>query len=190
MCVQCLHYWQPFPRSSSNFTRAVHAHQPPYATRACKRGVGPCARCRGRGAPGPSNARRPTRFVRPVPARRARPGPRSPSLAAISPSSEGLSGAHHADKTDFSGGESHWDFLAQWPPLLRTCGGGSRSVVHMHVLRPAAFAERFSAFVSVGPAASASMCMCGTDVGLACRRLARAMQCLWSMCENAYCMCS
>ena len=53
--AQCLHYWQPFPRSSSNFTRAVHAHQPPYATRACKRGVGPCARCRGRGAPGPSN---------------------------------------------------------------------------------------------------------------------------------------
>ena len=41
-----------------------------------------------------------------------------------------------------------------------------------------------------GPAASASMCMCGTDVGLACRRLARAMQCLRSTCENAYCMCS
>ena len=72
-----------------------------------------CARCRGRGAPGPSNARRPTRFVRPVPARRARPGPRSPSLAAISPSSEGLSGAHHADKTNFSGGGSPQDFLAQ-----------------------------------------------------------------------------
>ena len=112
-CAQCLHYWAPFPRSSSNFLWSVHAHRAPYAARACKRGVGPCARCRGRGAPGPSNARRPTRFVRPVPARRARPGPRSPSLAAISPSSEGLSGAHHADKTNFSGRGSPQDFLAQ-----------------------------------------------------------------------------
>ena len=76
------------------------------------------------------------------------------------------------------------------PPSLRTCGGGSRSVVHMHVLRPAAFGERFSGCVSVGPAASVSMCMCGADVGLACQRLARAMQCLRSTCKNAYCMCS
>ena len=38
-----------------------------------------------------------------VPAHRARPGPRSPSRAAISPSSEGLSGPHHADKTNFCG---------------------------------------------------------------------------------------
>ena len=53
---------------------------------------------------GASIDRRPTRFARPVPARRARPGPRSPSRAAISPSSEGLSGPHHADKTNFSGG--------------------------------------------------------------------------------------
>ena len=52
-------------------------------------------------------------FVRPVPARRARPRPRSPSLAAISPSSEGLSGAHHADKMNFSGRGSPQDFLAQ-----------------------------------------------------------------------------
>ena len=57
-------------------------------------------------------ARRPTRFARPVPARRARPGPRSPSRAAISPSSEGLSGAHHADKTNFSGGSSFRGTLA------------------------------------------------------------------------------
>ena len=111
--VQCLPYWQPFPRGSSTFPRAVHAHQPPYATRGCKRGVGPWVRCRGRGAPGLSNVRRPTRFIWPVPARRALPGPRSPSLAAISPSSEGLSGAHHADKTNFSGRGSPQDFLAQ-----------------------------------------------------------------------------
>ena len=39
--------------------------------------------------------------------------PRSPSLAPISPSSEGLSGAHHADKTNFSGRGSPQDFLAQ-----------------------------------------------------------------------------
>ena len=104
--MQCHGYWQPFPRSSSNFTRAVHVHQPPYGACACKRGVGPCARSSGRGAPGSSIARRPTRFARPVPARRARPGPRSPSLAAISPSSEGLSGPHHADKTNFCGGDS------------------------------------------------------------------------------------
>ena len=45
-------------------------------------------------------------------ARRARPGPRSPSRAAISPSSEGLSGAHHADKTNFSGGSSFRGTLA------------------------------------------------------------------------------
>ena len=111
-CVQCLHYWQPFPRSSSNFQWSVHEKRAgaPYAARACKRGVGPCARCRGRGAPGLSNARRPTRFARPVPARRARPGPRSPSLAAISPSSEGLSGPHHADKTNFCGGDCSWAF--------------------------------------------------------------------------------
>ena len=74
--VQCLHDWQLFPRGSSTFPRAVHAHWPPYATRACKRGVGPCARSRGRGAPGSSIARRPTRFAWQVPARRARPGPR------------------------------------------------------------------------------------------------------------------
>ena len=72
-----------------------------------QKGVGPCARYRGRGAPGPSNARRPTRFARPVPARRARPGPRSPSLAAISHSSEGSSGPHHADKTNFCEGGGH-----------------------------------------------------------------------------------
>ena len=76
------------------------------------------------------------------------------------------------------------------PPSLRTCGGSSRSVVHVHALRPAAFAERSSSLMSVGLAASASMCMCGADVGLACQRLARAMQCLRSMCENAYCMCA
>ena len=119
--AQYLHYWQPFPRSSSNFLWSVHAHRPPYAACVCKRGVGPCARCRGRGAPGLSNARRPTRFARPVPARRARPGPRSPSRAAISPSSEGLSGSHHADKTNFCGGEwapSQGFFLAQWMILL------------------------------------------------------------------------
>ena len=47
--VQCLHYWQPFPRGSSTFPRAVHAHWPPYATRACKRGGGPmCAQQRAR----------------------------------------------------------------------------------------------------------------------------------------------
>ena len=103
--AQCLHYWQPFPPVSSTFPRAVHVHQPPYGACVCKRGVGPCARYRGRGAPGLSNARRPTRFARPVPARRARPGPRSPSLAAISHSSEGSSGPHHADKTNFCGGE-------------------------------------------------------------------------------------
>ena len=45
-----------------------------------------------------------TRFIRPVPARRALPGPYSQSQAAISPSSEGLNGPHHADKTDFCGG--------------------------------------------------------------------------------------
>ena len=110
--VQCLPYWQPFPRGSSTFPRAVHAHWPPYATRACKRGLGPCARSSGRGAPGSSIARKPTRFARPVPARRARPGPRSPSRAAISPSSEGLRGAHHADKTNFSGGSSFRGTLA------------------------------------------------------------------------------
>ena len=71
-----------------------------------------CARSRGRGAPGSSIARRPTRFARPVPARRARPGPRSPSRAAISPSSEGLSGPHHADKTNFCGGSSFRGTLA------------------------------------------------------------------------------
>ena len=73
--------------------------------------------------------------------------------------------------------------------LLRMCGFGSRSVVHVHALRPAAFAGRFSGSMSVGPAASASICMCGADVGLACRWLARAMQCLRSICANAYCMC-
>ena len=45
--VQCLHYWQPFPPVSSTFPRAVHAHWPPYARRACKRGMGACARSRG-----------------------------------------------------------------------------------------------------------------------------------------------
>ena len=82
-------------------------------TRVQKGGGAMGARCRGRGAPGLSNVRRPTRFIWPVPARRALPGPRSPSLAAISPSSEGLSGAHHADKTNFSGRGSPQDFLAQ-----------------------------------------------------------------------------
>jgi hypothetical protein len=55
------------------------------------------------------------------------------------------------------------------PPSLRTCGCGLRSVVHMHALRPAAFAERSAGLVSVGLAASASICMCGADFGLACR---------------------
>ena len=72
--VQCLHYWQPFPRSSSNFTRAVHVHQPPYGACACKRGVGPCARSRGRGAPGPSIDRAEADQVRSA-------GARSPSSA-------------------------------------------------------------------------------------------------------------
>ena len=58
--AQCLPYWQPFPRGSSTFPRAVHAHWPPYATRACKRGLGRCARSSGRGAPGSSIARKPT----------------------------------------------------------------------------------------------------------------------------------
>ena len=89
-------------------------HGPPYAACGCKWGVGPCARCRGRGAPELSNARRPTRFARPVPAHRARPGPRSPSRAAISPSSEGLSGSHHADKTNFCGCGSPQDSLRGW----------------------------------------------------------------------------
>ena len=110
--VQCLHHWQPFPPVPSTFPRAVHVHQPPYGACVCKRGVGPCARCRGQGAPGPSISRRPTRFACPVPARRARPGPRSPSGAAILPSSEGLSGPHHADKTNFCGGSSSLGLLA------------------------------------------------------------------------------
>ena len=101
LCVQCLHDWAPFPHSSSTFLWSVHAHRALYAARACNRGVGPWARCRERSAPGLSNVRRPTRFIWPVPARRARPGPRSPSRAAISPSSEGLSGPHHADKNEF-----------------------------------------------------------------------------------------
>ena len=92
----------PAVQAPPNILFAVHG--PPYAACGCKWGVGPCARCRGRGAPELSNARRPTRFARPVPAHRARPGPRSPSRAAISPSSEGLSGSHHADKTNFCGG--------------------------------------------------------------------------------------
>ena len=56
------------------------------------------------------------------------------------------------------------------PPSLQSCGGGSRSVVHVHGLRPAAFAERLSCAMSVGLAASARICMYGADVGLACRR--------------------
>ena len=56
------------------------------------------------------------------------------------------------------------------PPSLESCGGGSRSVVHVHGLHPAAFAERLSCAMSVGLAASARICMYGADVGLACRR--------------------
>ena len=59
---------------------------------------------------------------------------------------------------------------ASVPPSLESCGGGSRSVVHVHGLRPAAFAERLSCAMSVGLAASARICMYGADVGLACRR--------------------
>ena len=76
------------------------------------------------------------------------------------------------------------------PPSLQTCGCGSCSVVHMHVLRPAAFAERSSSSMSVGLAASASICMCGADVGMACRWLARAMQCpmsTWHMLNVSIC---
>ena len=127
--MQCLHYWAPFPRSSSNFLWSVHAHRAPYAAaRGCKRGVGPWARCRGRGAPGLSNAWRPTRFIRLVPARRARPGPRSPSAEAISPSSEGLSGPHHADKTNFSGGQppKAKEVLAQRAARIERCTSSSR----------------------------------------------------------------
>ena len=72
-----------------------------------------CAQQRARRTGAFSIDRRPTRlFARPVPARRARPGPRSPSRAAISPSSEGLSGPHHADKTNFCGGSSFRGALA------------------------------------------------------------------------------
>ena len=71
--VQCLHYWQPFPRSSSNFTRAVHAHQPPYATRGCKRGVGPLGALQG--------ARRTGAFERPEADQVHLAGARSPSSA-------------------------------------------------------------------------------------------------------------
>ena len=56
------------------------------------------------------------------------------------------------------------------PPLLRSCGGGLRSVAHVHALSPAASAEHSSESMSVGLAASARICMCGVDVGLACRR--------------------
>ena len=55
-------------------------------------------------------ARRTRAFERPEADEVCSAGARSPSLAAISPSSEGLSGAHHADKTNFSGSGSHWDF--------------------------------------------------------------------------------
>jgi hypothetical protein len=58
----------------------------------------------------------------PVPARRARPGPRSPSQAAISPSSEGMSGPHHADKTNFSGGEDAPAPWGKYPAQTPRCG--------------------------------------------------------------------
>ena len=78
-CLRCATPWllttlpPRSPRGSSTFPRAVHVHRPPYAACVRKRGVGPCARCRGRGAPGLSNARSPTRFIR--------PGARSPCSA-------------------------------------------------------------------------------------------------------------
>ena len=48
--AQCSGYMQPFPPVPRTFLRAVCAHAGRDVHRVCKRGVGPCARCRGGGA--------------------------------------------------------------------------------------------------------------------------------------------
>ena len=103
--VQWLGYGQPLPPKKQTFLRAVHVVRAADGTCVCKRGVGSWARSRGRGAPGLLDARRPNRFGRPVLARQARPGRRSPPRAPILPSSEGAYATHHRNKTNFCGGE-------------------------------------------------------------------------------------
>ena len=97
----------------------------------------------GRGAPGSSIARRPTRFARPVPARRARPGPRSPSGAGASWRLFRADWPSPCGKIELLRGRFAFDWLAQcreeppelarrrlpWPRgQLRPPGGKPRTI--------------------------------------------------------------
>ena len=104
--AQCSGYMQPFPPVPRTFLRAVCAHAGRDAHRVCKRGVGPCARCRGGGVPGLSNRRRATRSGVPVLPAHGQPEPRSPPWSSRRELEGDLTGTNHRDKTNFCGRES------------------------------------------------------------------------------------
>ena len=104
--AQCSGYMQPLPPVPRTFLRAVCAHAGRDAHRVCKRGVGPCARCRGGGVPGLSNCRRATRSGVPVLPAHGQPEPRSPPWSSRRELEGDLRRTIHRDKTNFCGRES------------------------------------------------------------------------------------
>ena len=103
--AQCCGYMQPSPPVPSTFPRAVCAHAGRDVHRVCKRGVGPCACCRGRSAPGFSHCRRAAGSMAPVLPAHGQPEPRSPPWSSRRSLEGDLSGALHWDKTNFCGRE-------------------------------------------------------------------------------------
>ena len=73
--AQCLPYWQPFPRGSSTFPRAVHAHWPPGRTLHVRVQTGAGAMC------AQQRARRTRVFDRPEADQVRSAGARSPCSA-------------------------------------------------------------------------------------------------------------
>ena len=103
--AQCSGYMQPLPPVPRTFPRAVCAHAGRDVHRVCKRGVGPCVRCRGGSAPGLSHCRRATGSGVPVLPAHGQPEPRSPPWSSRRELEAHLRGTNHGEKTNFCGGE-------------------------------------------------------------------------------------